>query len=104
VLNDAVRQGANDLRLEVEAGKSDRLNLMYQVTAAYYMPWEIVPPTEMGSEAMSIEVAYDRTDIAVDDTVMADVRVRYYRYTRGREVTGEQGGCIELQYIIHWAA
>jgi uncharacterized protein YfaS (alpha-2-macroglobulin family) len=76
VLSDAVRQGANDLRLEVEAGKSGRLNLMYQVTAAYYMPWELVPPTEMGGEAMSIEVAYDRTDIAVDDTVVADVRVR----------------------------
>jgi hypothetical protein len=76
VLSDAVRQGANDLRLEVEAGKSGRLNLMYQVTAAYYMPWEIVPPTEMGGEAMSIEVAYDRTDIAVDDTVVADVQVR----------------------------
>jgi uncharacterized protein YfaS (alpha-2-macroglobulin family) len=30
----------------------------------------------MGGEAMSIEVAYDRTDIAVDDTVVAEVWVR----------------------------
>jgi len=75
-LSDAVRQGDNDLRLEVlQAGRSGKLNLMYQITAMYYLPWEQVPPDDMGGEAMSIEVAYDRTDIAVDDTVTVDVWV-----------------------------
>ena len=76
VLSDAVHEGANDLRLEVQSGSGGGLNLMYQVTAAYYLPWQLVPRTEMGGEAMSIEVAYDRTDIAVDDTVVAEVWVR----------------------------
>lgn len=75
VLSDAVRHGDNDLRLEVEAGGSGKLNLMYQATAIYYLPWEQVPRVEMGGEAISIEVAYDRTDIAVDDTVSVDVWV-----------------------------
>jgi len=76
VFDDAVRPGDNDLRLEVHAESGDKLNLMYQATAVYYLPWQYVPDEEMGGEAISIEVAYDRTDMAVDDTVRADVWVR----------------------------
>jgi hypothetical protein len=76
VLSDAVRPEDNDLRLKVQTENSKRLNLMYQVTAVYYLPWEQVPRVEMGGEAISIEVTYDRTEIAVDDTVVAKVWVR----------------------------
>jgi hypothetical protein len=60
----------NTVRIEVE-GKG---NLMYQVTARYYVPWELVPPEER--EAMTIDVRYDRTDIQVDDTVRVDVTAK----------------------------
>jgi hypothetical protein len=62
--------GHNTLRIEVE-GKG---NLMYQVTARYYVPWELVPPEER--EAMTIDVRYDRTDLQVDDTVRVDVTAK----------------------------
>ena len=58
------------MRIEVE-GKG---NLMYQVTARYYVPWELVPPEER--EAMTINVRYDRTDLQVDDTVRVDVTAK----------------------------
>jgi uncharacterized protein YfaS (alpha-2-macroglobulin family) len=60
----------NVVRVEVE-GEG---NLMYQVTARYYVPWELVPPEER--EAMTIDVRYDRTDLQVDDTVRVDVTAK----------------------------
>jgi uncharacterized protein YfaS (alpha-2-macroglobulin family) len=67
---DKAVEGENVVRIEVE-GKG---NLMYQVTARYYVPWELVPPEE--KEAMTIDVRYDRTDLQVDDTVRVDVTAR----------------------------
>jgi uncharacterized protein YfaS (alpha-2-macroglobulin family) len=67
---DRAVEGDNMVRIEVE-GKG---NLMYQVTARYYVPWELVPPEER--EAMTIDVRYDRTDLQVDDTVRVDVTAR----------------------------
>jgi uncharacterized protein YfaS (alpha-2-macroglobulin family) len=49
---------------------------MYQVATSYYLPWDQVPPTPEEQEAMSIDVAYDRTQLAVNDTVTVDVKVR----------------------------
>ncbi len=67
---DKAVEGDNVVRIEVE-GKG---NLMYQVTARYYVPWELVPPEE--KEAMTIDVRYDRTDLQVDDTVRVDVTAK----------------------------
>ncbi len=67
---DKAVKGDNTVRIEVE-GKG---NLMYQVTARYYVPWELVPPAE--KEPMTIDVRYDRTDLQVDDTVRVDVTAR----------------------------
>jgi len=67
---DRAVEGDNVVRIEVE-GKG---NLMYQVTARYYVPWELVPPEE--KEAMTIDVRYDRTDLQVDDTVRVDVTAK----------------------------
>ncbi|HIP96310.1 MAG TPA: hypothetical protein EYH32_03745, partial [Anaerolineae bacterium] len=67
---DKAVKGDNVVRIEVE-GKG---KLMYQVTARYYVPWELVPPEER--EPMTIDVRYDRTDLQVDDTVQVDVTAR----------------------------
>jgi uncharacterized protein YfaS (alpha-2-macroglobulin family) len=68
--SDKAVEGENTVRIEVE-GKG---NLMYQITARYYVPWELVPPEER--EAMTIDVRYDRTDLQVDDTVRVDVTAK----------------------------
>jgi len=54
-------------------------NLMYQVTASGYLPWDRVPayPELLpAGELVTIDVAYDRTELAVDDTVEVSVAVR----------------------------
>jgi hypothetical protein len=64
--------GSNQVQIDVEGGG----NLMYQVATSYYLPWNQVPPTPEEQEAMSIDVAYDRTRLAVNDTVTVKVGVR----------------------------
>ncbi len=67
--------GANRLQLEVEGGG----NLMYQVATSYYLPWDQVPMVEMMGELIAIDVAYDRTNLAVNDTATVDVGVKLNR-------------------------
>jgi len=62
-------EGENRIEIAAE-GEGD---LMYQVTAEYYVPWELVPK-EPG-EAVTVDVAYDRTDLAVNDEVNVSVQV-----------------------------
>jgi uncharacterized protein YfaS (alpha-2-macroglobulin family) len=47
--------------------------LLYQITAEYYLPWELVPAEPREGEAVRIDVHYDRTALAVDDLVTAHV-------------------------------
>ena len=63
--------GDNKVRIEVK-GKG---NLMYQISASYYLPWDKVPVVEMGQPLMNIAVSYDRTELAVNDTVEVSVHV-----------------------------
>jgi uncharacterized protein YfaS (alpha-2-macroglobulin family) len=46
--------------------------LAYQVAGRYFIPWEEKPPTE----ALSIDVAYDRTHLAQNDIAVATATVR----------------------------
>jgi uncharacterized protein YfaS (alpha-2-macroglobulin family) len=46
--------------------------LAYQVVGNYYLPWDQKPP----HEALSIDVAYDRTQLAQDDIATAIATVR----------------------------
>jgi uncharacterized protein YfaS (alpha-2-macroglobulin family) len=64
--------GANRVQLKVEGGS----NLMYQVATSYYLPWDQVLPPLQTEELIDIDLAYDRTDLAVNDTVTADVGVK----------------------------
>jgi len=53
-------------------------NLMYQVAASYYLPWELLmryPDLVPVDDIVTIDVSYDRTELAVDDTVGVDVTV-----------------------------
>ena len=62
-------EGQNRVEIAVE-GEGD---LMYQITAEYYLPWKFV--AEEPGEAVTIDVAYDRTDLAMNDEVNVSVKV-----------------------------
>jgi uncharacterized protein YfaS (alpha-2-macroglobulin family) len=63
--------GDNKLRIQVK-GKG---NLMYQISTHYYLPWDVVPMVEMPASPMDIAVSYDRTELAVNDTINVSVHV-----------------------------
>ncbi len=67
--------GANRVQIDLEGGG----NLMYQVATRYYLPWDQVPPEPETGELITIDMAYDRTALAVNDTVTVDVRVKLNR-------------------------
>jgi hypothetical protein len=64
--------GENRVQIELAGGG----NLMYQVSTRYYLPWDAVEPTPETEELITIDVAYDRTALAVNDEVTVDVDVR----------------------------
>ncbi len=64
---------------KVEINVEGQGNLMYQVSGSYYLPWEKLathPELAPASAPVSIEVSYDRTQLAVDDTVGVTVTVK----------------------------
>ncbi len=69
-----VKLSDNQVAIDV-AGKG---NLMYQVTSSYYLPWDklaLYPEAVPAEDLVSIDVAYDRTELSVDDTVAVNVTV-----------------------------
>lgn len=66
-LSALTEEGTNEVRITIE-GEGQ---MMYQVVGRYYLPWELVeaPPREQ----LAIEVSYDRTQLAIDETVEATV-------------------------------
>ncbi|MBC7288265.1 MAG: hypothetical protein H5T86_09525, partial [Armatimonadetes bacterium] len=62
------KAGPNQVKLALEGEGS----MLYQVTAKYWLPWSAVKPT---AEALDIKVSYDKTKLAVNDTVKATVRI-----------------------------
>jgi len=67
--------GENRIQIELEGDG----NLMYQVATSFYLPWDQVPPAPEGQELITIDVDYDRTALAVNDTVTVEVGVRLNR-------------------------
>ncbi|HNT75649.1 MAG TPA: alpha-2-macroglobulin family protein [Anaerolineae bacterium] len=63
----------------VEITLNGKGNLMYQVAGSYYLPWDKLPmyPELLGEggDLVSIGVTYDRTELAVNDTVGVNVVV-----------------------------
>ena len=80
---------AGETRVEFQVTDSSGLrrsggsasNLMYQVTAEYYLPWDQLPAEELGTAEMSIAVEYDRTTLAVNDEITARGRIVLNRST-----------------------
>jgi len=64
-----VREGANEVTLEFDGTGS----LLYQVSARFYLPWELVPPVP--EEPLQVRVSYDRTELQTNETVTCKVRV-----------------------------
>jgi hypothetical protein len=63
------REGANEVTLEFDGTGS----LLYQVSARFYLPWELVPPVP--EEPLQVRVSYDRTELQTNETVTCKVRV-----------------------------
>ena len=70
-----VRPGQNEIELESDA----LYRISYQIAGRYYLPWAIAPRPE--SSPLSIEVAYDRTDLELTDTLRCIATLAY----RGKE-------------------
>jgi hypothetical protein len=64
-----VREGANEVTLEFDGTGS----LLYQVSARFYLPWELIPPVP--EEPLQVRVSYDRTELQTNETVTCKVRV-----------------------------
>jgi len=64
--------GENRVQIELEGGG----NLMYQVATRYYLPWDKVETAPEVDELISIDLAYDRTELAVNDEVTVNVNVK----------------------------
>jgi hypothetical protein len=67
-----VLQGINAQSNAVEIRFTGTGGLAYQVAGSYFLPWEQHPANEI----LSIDVAYDRTKLAVNDTATATATIR----------------------------
>ena len=75
-LTELAIEGDND----IEITYSGLGNLMYQVVATYYLPYDDAGPPAEGP--VSITVEYDKTTLAVDDTVTVTVSVTNHDETQ----------------------
>jgi hypothetical protein len=70
-LQDLVVEGDNEVTITID-GEGQ---FLYQIVGRYYLPWsEVGPPSS--ADIVSIDVAYDRTELAVDETVQVTATVR----------------------------
>jgi uncharacterized protein YfaS (alpha-2-macroglobulin family) len=77
---DTVAPGSNRIAFKVE-GKG---SLAYQVTSSFYVPWANVPKTPEQEKLVDIQVAYDRTSLAVDEQAGVSVRVQLLKEGKAR--------------------
>jgi len=68
---DDLNPSGNDLSITVEGERS----LQYQVVTEYYLPWEAVPTTPVDEQGVRIDLAYDRTELQVNDIVNVTAEV-----------------------------
>jgi len=63
---------------QVEMSVEGEGNLMYQVSGGFYLPWDKLasyPDLSPAEDLVKIDVAYDRTELAVNDTVNVNVTI-----------------------------
>ena len=69
---DDLRTGmVHPLSVTVDGGRA----LQYQVITEYYVPWSTAVEVPAEQPAMRVDVAYDRTELAVNDTVKVTAEV-----------------------------
>ncbi|MGQ9461904.1 MAG: MG2 domain-containing protein [Candidatus Fervidibacter sp.] len=68
-----VREGGN----EIELAFNGKGILLYQVSARFYLPWQLVPPAP--EEPLQVQVHYDRTELQTNETVTCQISVRNRR-------------------------
>lgn len=71
-LKEHTNKGRNTIDITVK-GES---NMMYQIVGRYYLPWREVTPLIM-EKPLTIKVDYDRTSLKKDDTLKANIIVKY---------------------------
>jgi hypothetical protein len=70
-LKEQTKVGANEVEIDVK-GES---NLMYQVVARHFAPWEKKTPTK---PILDVTVDYDRTKLSTADLLRAKATLRYH--------------------------
>lgn len=83
-LGEQTRAGRNTVTLGFEGEGS----MLYQVVGRFYTPWTRLMPED---EPMSIEVAYDKTELAVNDMVAVQVTVTNHRPAAAQMVIVDLG-------------
>jgi uncharacterized protein YfaS (alpha-2-macroglobulin family) len=68
---DDISAGEQLLTIAVEGERA----LLYQVITEHYLPWSGAPEATAPSETMRIDVAYDRTELQVNDVVNVQAEV-----------------------------
>lgn len=72
-LQEQTRVGDNTVRLEFEGTGSS----LYQIVGRHFVPWDrVLQPAE---DLITIDVAYDNTELATDDIVVCNVRIANHR-------------------------
>jgi hypothetical protein len=85
-LGDTIATGDHVVRMEL-AGEGA---LMFQIAGSYWLPWSMVDETPVEAP-LSIEVAYDRTQLEVDEQVEVTVTVTNNSDTRQDMVMIDMG-------------
>ena len=86
-LNEYTVEGDNQVTVSLNGEGS----FLYQAVAVYYLPWDLVADSPDGP--LSIDVSYDRTQLAVDETVDVLVTVSY-------NIPGERASMIMIDLGI----
>jgi hypothetical protein len=86
-LNNFTAEGDNTVTVSLNGEGT----FLYQVVGVYYLPWDMVSDSPDGP--LSIDVSYDRTNLAVDETVEVSVTVSY-------NVPGEKASMIMVDMGI----
>jgi uncharacterized protein YfaS (alpha-2-macroglobulin family) len=81
-LQDVTGKGNHDISLEV-TGESA---MLYQIIGRYYLPWPQQPPVLQTTEPLTIELNYDRTELATDDIISVSATVTNNQPHRARMV------------------
>ncbi|MHB9133311.1 MAG: alpha-2-macroglobulin family protein [Armatimonadota bacterium] len=66
-----VHEGENTITLQYEGDGS----LLYQIVGRYYLPWALIDKQPAEKAPMSIDVDYDKTTLAQDDTASVTVKI-----------------------------